>query len=126
MKKLFTVLLLLCSTIVFSQARLYSSYAKIYDEFQHEDIKINFTDKGQLYLSVALQNALILYYFDEDKLCTSTAIVPLNNGTLNAYVEMYNSKYVIISPTKWRMYSNGTISYIELVNYEDKSFFVWQ
>jgi len=41
--------------------------------------------------------------------------IPNSQEALNAYVEKYNKLYVIVSSTKWKMYSKDGISNIDLI-----------
>ena len=55
-----------------------------------------------------------------------TAVIPDNQGALNFYVELYNKQYVIVSPTKWKMYSKGGIANIQLIYPDSDGYcFIW-
>ena len=130
MKKIIlTIMFAITSCIVFGQARLGYSAADINSEFSDisYNLKNGYDKNGDYYIFIKLERASVLYNFDSNKVCTSSIIVPENDSALNFFVEMYNKKYVIISPTSWKMYSSQGISDIELI-YPEKglTFFVWK
>ena len=71
-------------------------------------------DDKTYYIGIGTKNATVVYAFNSDMICIVPVIVPDNQEVLNHYVELYNKQYVIINPTKWKMYSNGGIANIEL------------
>lgn len=120
MKRLLIVFLFISiSFSSFSQAMLgYTAY----------DIKMNFssnvftdgvTDYGDKYISTFFKRALVGYYFNAEGYTDRIIIIPSSQGNLNYYVESYNSRYVIISSTKWTAYSDGGIMNIELIFPDD-------
>lgn len=127
MKKLLISLFLLL-TVVFAnaQCRIGSTYAEIYSEFETREPSVHFTDEGQLYLSTQLLTGSTLYYFDSNKICTETVIFPKDDDAVNFYVENFNKHYVIMSPTSWRMYSNGIYADITLVYFQNRNFIVFK
>lgn len=129
MKKTILSIAILCMALnVFSQARLGSPASEIKSEFWESsyNLKSGYTDDGIYFICIETKRASVVYYFDDNKICNLCAIVPDNQGALNYYVELYNSQYVIVSSTKWKMYSNGGIAYIELKFPEDGGFyFMW-
>lgn len=130
MKKIIlTILFAITSCIVFGQARVGSTATYIKSEFSESiyDLKSGLTKEGDYYILIKTERASVLYNFDSDKVCTSSIIVPDDDGALNFYVEMYNKEYVILSPTSWKMYSSQGISDIELIYPEGGgTFFLWK
>lgn len=128
-KTLLTILFAITSVIAFGQARLGSSAADIKSEFWESKYKLksDYDKDGDYYITIETERATVFYYFNTDKVCTSTVIAPDNQGALNFYVELYNKQYVIVSSTKWKMYSENGIANIELVYPKDGGyFFVWK
>jgi hypothetical protein len=121
------MLTMLCLA-AFCQARLHTSAAEIREEFSESryDLKSGYDNDGDFYIRIFTERATVFYYFNSKSICYMTIIKPDDQGALNYYAELYNKQYVVISPTKWRMYSEGGIADIELVYPEDGGFyFVW-
>ncbi|MBN2747802.1 MAG: hypothetical protein JXR34_13830 [Bacteroidales bacterium] len=133
-KMMFMVVLMVIAIDVTSQARLGSTYKEIKDEFENSSDDV-LTEKyvsdpaeGMYYkyIEVKIDNALVGYFFTTSLICYLTIIVPDHDGALNYYVEYYNKHYVIISPTKWRMYNRNGYCDINLKYDDDGSYhFTW-
>jgi len=124
----FIAAMLLITSASFSQARLNTSLADIRAEFTESRYSLDsgYDSDGDLYIRIFTQRATVLYYFNKQRICYMTIIVPDDQGALNYYAELYNRQYVIISPTKWRMYSEHGIAEIELIYPEEGGFyFAW-
>lgn len=116
-RTLLTILFAITSVIVFGQARLGSTVSDIKSEFWESTYKqkSGYDEDGDYYITIETERATVTYYFNSDKVCVLTAIIPNNQGDLNFYVEMYNKQYVIVSSTQWKMYSNNGIANIQLI-----------
>jgi len=128
MKSKFLILiLLLCSIVSFGQARLGSTSAAIKEEFSKEgrEVTSGITDNSIYYLTVTIGNSIAVYYFDDNYVCYSTAIMPQTTGELNGLAERYNSRYVIVSSTVWKVYGADGIGKIELTYSEGLVYFMW-
>lgn len=93
MRKTFlTLTLTMFSFLVFSQARLGSTASDIKSEFWESRYKLKsgYDKDGDYYITIETERATVMYYFDTDKICTTTVIAPDNQGALNYYVEQYN------------------------------------
>lgn len=115
-------------TNLFAQARLGFKASDIRQEFKDPDYQLEsgFTSDNIYYITITTSRATVIYYFNEEWICDVCIIIPDDEGSLNYYVEYYNNHYVIISETKWKMYSKEGISNIELVFTEDLGyFFMW-
>jgi hypothetical protein len=118
MKKLLLIILFsILSIAAYSQSRLNYSANEIREEFSDSkyNLKSNFDKNGNYYISILTGSSTVFYYFNAERTCIATFIVPDNQGALNSYVETYNNKYVIVSPTQWKMYSNNGMCEIKLV-----------
>ena len=112
----------------FSQARLNSTASEIREEFSDEQYNLTsgFDSDGDYYIRVENDRSTAFYYFENNQMCYMTIIIPDDQGALNMYAEHYNSRYVIISDTKWKMYTSNGIANIELVFTDNNSyFFLW-
>ena len=129
MKKiLLTLFFMVMGITIFGQSRLGSTVSDIKSEFWEKkyDRKSGYTDNNQYYITIKTERANVIYYFDSNNVCNLTAIIPDNQGALNFYVQLYNERYVIVSSTKWKMYSNNGIADIELIYPEDGGYyFIW-
>lgn len=114
---------------LFGQARLGSEFEEVKQEFA--DPKFNLEsgvdEDGNLYLKVDLDRSGVVHFFNEDKVCFMSIIIPKGQGVLNAMVQMYNDQFVVISSTEWKMYSGNGIASIELVFTENEiPYFIWK
>lgn len=128
MKKLLLIILLAITSITaYAQSRLNYSANDIRDEFSDSryNLKSNFDKSGNYYISIITGNSTVFYYFNAERTCIATFIVPDNQGALNFYVELYNSKYVIVSPTEWKMYTNNGMCEVKLVYTNGGYYFMW-
>lgn len=100
-------------TEVSAQARLGSTESEIRKDFSGTSFKIARTDNGTKYIYYENNEMVVAYYLNDDNECFRTSIIP-TQGTLNYLVEKYNKSYVIISDTKWKMYTDNGIVNIDL------------
>lgn len=123
-----TLITFLFTLVSYSQVRLGSTSEEIKDEFWEDTYNLyeGFTDDDVYYISIRVARANIFYYFDYNKFCFFSTVIPDDQGSLNYYVEQYNSQYVIISSTEWKMYSKNGIAKIKL-NYDGEGgyYFTW-
>lgn len=111
------------SAISLAQARIGSSSSDILSEFRDKGIQWARTDDGSRYLWFEASNVTVAYYFDEKSYCHLTVIVPHNQGALNFYCEKYNKEAVIISETRWKLYTANGVMDIELVYADDGGYY---
>lgn len=108
MKKVIFTLILLLPLLGKAQAHLGSTLAEIKATYPDKVFTIDFTDQGQKYASAEMSYGTFVYYFDSETGLTYSCIqIPHNMTALNAQVEIYNKKYVIISETSWKAYLEG-------------------
>ncbi len=77
---------------------------------------IGYDKQGNYRIMVDLGDIATVHYFTPERICDESQILTRTQGVLNYYVEKYNKSYVIISPTKWKMYNETGICDIELVS----------
>jgi hypothetical protein len=91
-----------------SQAHLGTTVAEIKSKYPDKVFTTSFLDDGVRFIYTEMPLGTFFYYFDKEtglsKLCIQ---VPSNINALNAQVELYNKKYVIISETSWKAYLEG-------------------
>ena len=129
MKKLTLFLLMLIPTMGISQAKIGFNPSQIREEFPNVEWNYQKWGENKDKLSMAFMNDefLVNYLFDENNVSIITAIAPFKQGTLQAMIELYNSKYVIINKNTWRFYDNGVVFICRLKAFDDGSFyFKWQ
>jgi len=122
------IVLILLSIHVFSQARLNSTASEIREEFSDAQYNLTsgFDDDGDYYISLKTEHSNVIHYFNDNYLCYVTIIIPNDQGALNMFVELYNSRYVIISDVKWKMYTSTGLADIELIFGENGGYyFLW-
>lgn len=106
-----------------AQARVGSKASDIATEFSHKGIQYDRTTDGTRYLWYADKSVTVAYYLDDNSICTSTVIIPVNQGVLNYYCEKFNREAVIISDLSWKLYTKGGVLYIKLIYADDGSYY---
>lgn len=127
-RTLLTILFAITTVIVFGQARLGSTASEVKSEFWETSYnqKSGYDKDGDYYITITTERATVTYYFNSDKVCYLTAIIPDNQGALNFYVELYNKQYVIVSSKQWKMYADKGIANIKLIYPEGGGYyFLW-
>ena len=80
-----------------------------------------YTDDGEKYISAFMNYGDFFYYFDKKtKLSIFCVQVIYEIPYLNAQVEAYNKKYVIVSDTKWKAYLEGGLIMKINLNYDEE------
>ena len=129
MKKLTLFLLMLIPMKGISQAKIGYNPSELRAEFPSANwtySKWGEYGNQNMVMSWSSENILTNYFFNEDNITIICTIVPLNQSTLQAVVEIYNKRYVIIDSNTWRFYSDGTIFLCRLKTLEDGTFyFAW-
>jgi hypothetical protein len=111
---LLPILVFIATLSVFGQARIGSTEQSIRNDFSDRTFKSGYDSDGDKWISAENSFSSIIYYFNSNKVCYLTAVIPDTEAALNYLVEEYNKTYVIISETKWKMYSANGIMEIEL------------
>ncbi len=120
LKIFLTGLFLIVGFNSFSQARIGFTESQIRSEFYYLSFEEGVTNDGFKYIYTYGDRGAIAYFFDEDGICILTRYMPYTQGDLNYYVEIYNSRYVILSETHWKAYlKNGGIIDIYLITTDD-------
>ncbi|MBK7341730.1 MAG: hypothetical protein IPJ06_00675 [Saprospiraceae bacterium] len=91
-----------------TQAHLGSSLVDLKAMYPDKNFKIEYANDGTSYTAADHLYGTFVYYFDKETGLTKYCIqIPDNMPALNAQVEAYNNKYVIVSETSWRAYLEG-------------------
>jgi predicted PolB exonuclease-like 3'-5' exonuclease len=108
MKKIVFLIILIIPFLGKTQAHLGSSLSDLKAMYPGEAFKIEYADDGTKYTSADQLLGTFIYYFDKETNLTFLCVqIPNDLEALNAQIEIYNKKYVIISDTSWKAYLNG-------------------
>jgi len=108
MIKIIFTLFLALPLIGNAQAHLGESFSGLKARYPDKHFIIEYTDEGTKYTSAEFNLGTFIYYFDKETNLTEDCIqIPHNMTALNAQVEIYNNKYVIVSETSWKAYLEG-------------------
>lgn len=128
-KSLLLICFVLLSIETYSQAKLLHTEQQIREDFKEYKFTTSIANEDGYYsLSINDDSMMIFYYFNSNKVCYATIIIPMDEQTLKYYIERYNKDYVTLSSTKWKRYSTDKrICNIKLQCYDEvKSYaFVW-
>lgn len=126
MKKIIIVLFIILPFLGNAQAHLGASFEDIKAQHTDKVFTIDYTKDGVKYTSAIMSLGTFFYYFDKETDLTYFCIqIPKDMNALNAQVEIYNKKYVIISETSWKAYlEDGGLMKINLIyDKENKTYY---
>ena len=97
---------------------------------KHPDLEFSYdrwgNNNSKLLMKWVGEDMTVIYFFDKENLSQSTAIAPHGQGILQAMIERYNNRYVIVDDTHWKFYSEGVVYLVTLDTLEDGTyFFMW-
>lgn len=108
MKKIFFAFILAFPLFANAQAHLGETLSGLKARYPDKYFKIEYANDGTKYTTAEQPLGTFVYYFDKETELTSFCIqIPKSMTALNAQVEIYNKKYVIISENKWKAYLEG-------------------
>ncbi len=128
MKKFILIFLLFVSCVAKSQALIGYTPSEVRAKFPDKEWEYGkWGEKDNLLVMSYLSGEIISgYFFNEDQKSVLCSITPLDQGTLQAMIEMYNKKYVIKDSYHWEFYSSGTIFKCSLnLTDEGRYYFLW-
>ena len=127
MKKIILTIGVLFPLILKGQAHLGSSFADLKSRYPEKKFKIEYANNGRKYTTADQPYGTFIYYFDGETNLTDFCIqIPNNMAALNAQVEAYNKKYVIVTETSWKAYlEGGGIMNINLSYDEENKLYVF-
>lgn len=117
MRFLIVLFILFQSFLVYSQFYVGDSREDVKSVLQKNNVK--FTESE---LTDSTSRISVLYKYDyqmiwvlnSNDIVTRQTLIPEKENGLNEFVKWFNKKFVIISDTEWRNYSNGRIYKIQL------------
>lgn len=108
MKKVFFALILAFPLFANAQAHLGETLSGLKSRYPDKYFKIEYASNGTKYTTAEQPFGTFVYYFDKETGLTSFCMqIPKSMTALNAQVEIYNKKYVILSENKWKAYLEG-------------------
>ena len=121
MKRIFFIITLFISIYGNAQAHLGSTLEELKEMHPDKTFTIDYANSGKKFASADMTYGTFSYYFNKETGLTDFCIqIPNNITALNALVEIYNKKYVIVSETSWKAYlDGGAILYINLIYSEE-------
>lgn len=124
MKKIFFIIILIISIFGNAQAHLGTTLENLKELHPDKTFTIDYANSGKKYASTDMTYGTFIYYFKKETGLTDFCIqIPNNITALNALVEIYNKKYVIVSETSWKAYvEGGGILNINLIYSEENKF----
>lgn len=127
MKKLIFALIVILPFLGNAQAHLGETPSGIKALHPDKTFTEDYTKDGQKYISAEMYYGTFVYYFNKETGLSDFCIqIPHNMTALNAQVEIYNKKYVIISETSWKAYlEGGGLLKINLKYEEDYKIYVF-
>lgn len=107
MKKLILALLLF-PVLGSAQAKIGKTLEEIKELYPNKTFEIDYANDGTKYASAEMDYGTFTYYFEKNNGVAFRCIqIPTDLIALNAQVENYNSKYVILSESSWKAYLEG-------------------
>ena len=108
MKRLIFALIVMLPLIGKAQAHLGSTVADIKALHPDKVFTTKYSNDGTKYIYTDMPFGTFYYYFDKETGLSNLCLqIPDNMTALNAQVETYNKKYVIVSETSWKAYLEG-------------------
>jgi hypothetical protein len=108
MKNFYFFILILLPFMSEAQAHLGESFSGLESRYPDLTFEVETTNDGTIYTTAQQLFGTFIYYFDGETGLTNLCVqIPDDLQALNAQVEIYNKKYVIISETSWKAYLDG-------------------
>lgn len=107
----FIILILLFSPLpVSAQGRLGITFKELQSNFPNTTFSMTYLEGGSRCAMGTMALGTFIYYFSsETGLINLCVQIPENIQALNAQVEIYNKKYVVLSETSWKAYLDGGV-----------------
>jgi len=108
MKKVIFALILMLPLLGKAQAHLGATFTDIKAMHTDKVFTVDYANNGQKYAYTNMYYGTFYYYFDKETGLSNFCLqIPHDMTALNAQVEVYNKKYVIVSETSWKAYLEG-------------------
>jgi len=127
MKTLIITLVNLLPLISNGQAHLGSTLSDIKGFYPEKEFSVEYTDDGTKIASAEMPFGTFYYVFNRETGFSDMCLqIPDDMEALNAQVEIYNRKYVIVSERSWKAYlEGGGIMKIDLEYDEDMKYYLF-
>lgn len=127
MKRIILFLSMMFPFMASAQAHLGESITGLRQRYPGKEFKFEVTNEGVVYVMAEQTLGYFAYFFDQETGLTYMCMqIPYNMQALNAQVEIYNKKYVIVSETSWKAYlEGGGIMKINLNYNEEKGSYLF-
>ena len=110
----FSMILMMISTSLFSQARIGKTLKEIQTEYKTHNIEYSYTDSGCVELVILdFDSVLVMHHISKYETVLSTAILPKNFGVLVQMKHRYDSLYQKKSEDIWKGPNDSEIILIE-------------
>ncbi len=126
MRYIYALMLLLITSACHGQVRLWSTKDEIEKEFDYLYVKKDVTSSGNECLTFTTRRSTVTHIIDSTGVSFCAVLTPLGDAELKYYIERYNTDYVVLSPTKWRVYSGEVYADIELQHDQGRVYFLWK
>jgi hypothetical protein len=126
MKHLLLLLTLVVSLCANSQVRIASPKEQIKAEFGYLYIEDHMVSDSVDAITFQTRKSVVTHLFNEAGISYCAFLTPLGDAELKYYIERYNSQYIVLSPTQWRLYANDQYVDITLTTSNSKHLFIWQ
>lgn len=122
--------LVLAVNVCFGQAMLGFTPSKVREKNPDKDWKYGKWGANNDLMSMSFTSSdetfVVSYLFGDNNLSVYTSVIPLTQGSLQAIIENYNKRYVIIDERHWKFYSPDGIFNCSLEQTDKKAFyFLW-
>ena len=121
MKKLIILLLVFLPLLSYSQEHLGHTEKEIREMHSDKTFDIGYTDDGEKYIGAFMNYGTFYYYFNKETELSYFCMQAVDKiHYLNAQVEAYNKKYIIVSDTEWKAYLEGGVLLKVELEYHEK------
>lgn len=112
----------------FSQEGLGKDMETIKLGFENTDFEMTekVTENGKDYLSVNMNVAHFMYYFDDNDTCATISIFPTDNDAKDALMMKYNEELKKISGDEWQTQIDGKTAVLKMFDDVDSTIFLWK
>jgi hypothetical protein len=107
LKLFYTGIFIILGKMIFAQAHLGETIYGLNHRYPNEELKLEYMTDGVPYTTISHEMGMYFYFFNSNMKTKSCMQIPHSIQDLNAQVEIYNSKYVILSENKWKAYLEG-------------------
>lgn len=101
-KTILTVLLIVLTTVMYSQNRLGYTFDEVHTEFNETRYDMSTKKfKKDVFIQISQGSATTLFTFNKDSICYKVNIKPKSETYVNQYIDLFNERYEEVSHHKW-------------------------